>query len=195
MSDKKMMPILQVGDVLVSPDIITEKFCCDLDACKGICCVEGDAGAPVSMDEIAAIEDVVVEFVEFFDGFGVVEDVEGEFESFLDFFDGGDGEHAPKGPVLAGAVRDRGGDGAGVGGGPGGDFFQAPIVDEFAGNPNVEGGVALCGSDADVAAPGLGDIGEFAGAVFGGERHINGDELPAFWQFGAFGFDVAHERF
>ena len=59
MSDKKMMPILQVGDVLVSPDIITEKFCCDLDACKGICCVEGDAGAPVSMDEIAAIEGVV----------------------------------------------------------------------------------------------------------------------------------------
>ena len=54
-----MMPILQVGDVLVSPDIITEKFCCDLDACKGTCCVEGDAGAPVSMDEIAAIEDVV----------------------------------------------------------------------------------------------------------------------------------------
>ncbi|MEZ7709979.1 DUF3109 family protein [Prevotella pallens] len=59
MSDKKMMPILQVGNVLISPDIITEKFCCDLDACKGICCVEGDAGAPVSMEEIAAIEDVV----------------------------------------------------------------------------------------------------------------------------------------
>ena len=61
MSDKKMMPILQVGDVLVSPDIITEKFCCDLDACKGICCVEGDAGAPVSMDEIAAIDDSLVD--------------------------------------------------------------------------------------------------------------------------------------
>ena len=54
-----MIPILQVGNVLISPDIITEKFCCDLDACKGICCVEGDAGAPVSMEEIAAIEDVV----------------------------------------------------------------------------------------------------------------------------------------
>ena len=54
-----MMPILQVGNVLISPDIITEKFCCDLDACKGVCCVEGDAGAPVSMEEIAAIEDVV----------------------------------------------------------------------------------------------------------------------------------------
>lgn len=49
--------ILQVGDVLVSPDIFTEKFCCDLEACHGACCIEGDAGAPVSMDEIAAIED------------------------------------------------------------------------------------------------------------------------------------------
>ena len=154
---------------------------------------EYDGGLQVGVGAFAG--DFVVEFVEFFDGFGVVEDVEGEFESFLDFFDGGDGEHAPKGPVLAGAVGDRGGDGAGVGGGPGGDFFQAPIVDKFAGNPNVEGGVALCGSNADVAPPGLGDIGEFAGAVFGGKRHINGDELPAFWQFGAFGFDVAHERF
>ena len=51
--------ILQVGDVLVSPDIITEKFCCDLDACKGACCVEGDAGAPVTLDEIAEMEDAL----------------------------------------------------------------------------------------------------------------------------------------
>ena len=52
-----MLPIIQVGDVLVSPDIITETFYCDLDACKGACCVEGEAGAPVDLDEIAAIED------------------------------------------------------------------------------------------------------------------------------------------
>lgn len=55
----RMLPILQVGDVLVSPDILTEKFCCDLRACKGVCCVEGDAGAPVSPDEIGEIEDVL----------------------------------------------------------------------------------------------------------------------------------------
>ena len=55
----RMLPILQVGDVLVSPDILTEKFCCDLSACKGVCCVEGDAGAPVSPDEIGEIEDVL----------------------------------------------------------------------------------------------------------------------------------------
>ncbi len=49
--------ILQVGDVLVSPDIFTEQFCCDLSACKGQCCIEGDAGAPVTLDEIMAMED------------------------------------------------------------------------------------------------------------------------------------------
>lgn len=50
-------PILDVGGVLISSDIITEYFCCDYEKCKGICCVEGDAGAPVTMDEIAAIEE------------------------------------------------------------------------------------------------------------------------------------------
>ena len=43
--------------MLLSSEILTEKFCCDLSACKGACCVEGDAGAPVTLDEIAAIED------------------------------------------------------------------------------------------------------------------------------------------
>jgi hypothetical protein len=50
-------PIIQVGDVLLSSEILTEKFCCDLSVCKGACCVEGDAGAPVTLDEIAEIED------------------------------------------------------------------------------------------------------------------------------------------
>lgn len=49
--------IIQIGDVLVSPDIFTECFCCDLDACHGACCIEGDAGAPVTLDEIGHIED------------------------------------------------------------------------------------------------------------------------------------------
>lgn len=51
--------ILQVGDVLLSPDILTEHFCCDLDACHGICCVEGDAGAPLKTEELAPIEDML----------------------------------------------------------------------------------------------------------------------------------------
>ena len=53
----KLPPIIQVGDVLLSSEILTEKFCCDLSACKGECCVEGDAGAPVTLDEVAEIEE------------------------------------------------------------------------------------------------------------------------------------------
>ena len=55
----KTLPIIQVGDVLLTPDIITEYFCCDLDACHGICCVEGDAGAPVTLEEVAQIEEAL----------------------------------------------------------------------------------------------------------------------------------------
>lgn len=51
--------ILEIDNVLVSSDILTEHFCCDLDKCRGICCVEGDAGAPVTIDEIAGIEDAL----------------------------------------------------------------------------------------------------------------------------------------
>lgn len=53
----QLPPILQVGDVLLSSEILTEKFCCDLSVCKGECCVEGDAGAPVTIEEIGEIED------------------------------------------------------------------------------------------------------------------------------------------
>lgn len=56
-----MMSIIEVGGVLVSSDILTERFCCDLDECHGECCVEGDAGAPVTMDEIAGIESALDE--------------------------------------------------------------------------------------------------------------------------------------
>ena len=52
-------PILEISGVLISSEILTECFCCDYEKCKGICCVEGDAGAPVTLDEIADIEDAL----------------------------------------------------------------------------------------------------------------------------------------
>ena len=55
----KVPPILEVDGILISSDILTEYFCCDYEKCKGICCVEGDAGAPVTIDEVAAIEDML----------------------------------------------------------------------------------------------------------------------------------------
>jgi len=56
---EKILPILQVGDVLLSLDILTERFCCDYEKCKGACCIEGNAGAPVTLDEIGEIEDAL----------------------------------------------------------------------------------------------------------------------------------------
>jgi hypothetical protein len=53
---RRIPPIIQIGQVLISSDVLTEKFCCDLTKCKGQCCIEGDAGAPVTPEEIAAIE-------------------------------------------------------------------------------------------------------------------------------------------
>ena len=44
--------ILQIGEVILTSEIITEFFCCDLEKCKGICCVEGDSGAPLLMEEV-----------------------------------------------------------------------------------------------------------------------------------------------
>ncbi len=47
--------MLVIDDVLVSEDIIEECFCCDLHACKGACCTEGDYGAPLEKAEMGEI--------------------------------------------------------------------------------------------------------------------------------------------
>ena len=46
-----------IQNVLVSDDLFNEHFCCDLDNCGGLCCMEGDAGAPLEPDEISDLED------------------------------------------------------------------------------------------------------------------------------------------
>lgn len=51
--------MIQIDDVLVSLDVLEQRFCCSLDACKGACCIEGDAGAPVELDEVAELENVL----------------------------------------------------------------------------------------------------------------------------------------
>ena len=53
--------IIQVGEVILTSEILTEYFCCDLEACKGICCVEGDSGAPLTLDEVGEMENVLAE--------------------------------------------------------------------------------------------------------------------------------------
>lgn len=44
--------IIQIDDKLVGSDVLEEAFVCDLSACKGACCVEGDSGAPLLEEEL-----------------------------------------------------------------------------------------------------------------------------------------------
>lgn len=53
------IPMIQIDDTIISVDCLTEKFCCDLEACKGECCIEGDAGAPVELEEVEALEEAL----------------------------------------------------------------------------------------------------------------------------------------
>lgn len=49
--------MIEIGDTIVSSELFTAQFCCDLKSCKGECCVEGNAGAPLDIDEIALLEE------------------------------------------------------------------------------------------------------------------------------------------
>ena len=50
--------MLAIGDTLVSDEIIEKHFVCDLNACKGACCVKGDYGAPLEEEELKELEKV-----------------------------------------------------------------------------------------------------------------------------------------
>ena len=50
--------MIEIDDKIVSTDLLRECFACDLGACKGSCCVEGNAGAPRETDEVDTLEEV-----------------------------------------------------------------------------------------------------------------------------------------
>ncbi|MFD0964525.1 DUF3109 family protein [Pseudofulvibacter geojedonensis] len=50
--------MFQIGKTIVSEDIIEKDFVCNLSACKGECCVAGEAGAPLDKDEVEILNDI-----------------------------------------------------------------------------------------------------------------------------------------
>mgnify|MGYP002621865760 FL=1 len=48
-----------IQNTLVSLDVLEKEFCCDLDKCRGCCCIEGDAGAPISDEEVKQVEQIL----------------------------------------------------------------------------------------------------------------------------------------
>ena len=53
--------MIQIQDTIVSLDLIERYFCCDLDKCKGQCCIDGDAGAPLTAEEDERIKAILPE--------------------------------------------------------------------------------------------------------------------------------------
>ncbi len=50
--------MFQLGKTIVSEDIIEKDFVCNLSACKGACCIDGDAGAPLEKEETKILDDI-----------------------------------------------------------------------------------------------------------------------------------------
>ncbi len=50
--------MFQIGKTIVSDDVLEKEFVCNLTACKGQCCIDGDAGAPLDKDETAILEEI-----------------------------------------------------------------------------------------------------------------------------------------
>ncbi|MDE5423840.1 DUF3109 family protein [Ancylomarina sp. DW003] len=75
--------MLQIGNAIVSLDVIEKKFICDFAKCKGACCVEGDSGAPLDDDEKAILEEIYPDIKEYLNEKGIAE-IEKQGTSVID---------------------------------------------------------------------------------------------------------------
>jgi hypothetical protein len=50
--------MIAIGKTLISEEVIEKQFVCDLNACKGACCVKGDYGAPLEDDELEIMDSI-----------------------------------------------------------------------------------------------------------------------------------------
>src|SRR5579862_7493418 len=50
--------MIVIDDKTVSDDVVEQQFVCDLNACKGACCVEGDFGAPLDKSELEILDKI-----------------------------------------------------------------------------------------------------------------------------------------
>jgi hypothetical protein len=51
--------MIAIDKTLVSEDLLDKKFVCDLNACKGACCVAGDSGAPLDKEELPVLDSIL----------------------------------------------------------------------------------------------------------------------------------------
>jgi hypothetical protein len=53
--------LIAIDNILISDEVLSEQFVCDLNKCKGGCCEDGDSGAPLTNEELEFLRDVVDE--------------------------------------------------------------------------------------------------------------------------------------
>lgn len=83
--------MFQLGKTIVSEEIIENDFMCNLSACKGACCVDGEAGAPLEEEELKILMDIYPKVKPFLtkEGIEAIEDqglfitLDGEYETPL----------------------------------------------------------------------------------------------------------------
>lgn len=56
--------MIDIDDKIIHLDIFKECFCCDIKKCKGICCIEGDAGAPIENFEETKIKQILPNIID-----------------------------------------------------------------------------------------------------------------------------------
>lgn len=76
--------LIQIEDKLISSEVTEELFHCDIAACKGACCVEGELGAPLSEEELNILEEIYEEVKPFLNEKGI-KAIEEQGTSVLDF--------------------------------------------------------------------------------------------------------------
>lgn len=57
--------MVEIFDTVVTFELFEQMFCCDLAQCKGICCYEGDSGAPLDKGEAEKIKEILPEILSF----------------------------------------------------------------------------------------------------------------------------------
>lgn len=78
--------MIEIDNVIVTADVINEQFVCDLNKCKGACCVEGDLGAPLEDDELVQLEKVYAKVKPYMSQEGIAE-VERQGKYIMDWED------------------------------------------------------------------------------------------------------------
>ena len=76
--------MIQIGKTLVSDELLSKDFVCNLSKCKGVCCVEGDAGAPLEKEELKILEEIYPKVKPFLRAEGI-EAIEQQGKYVVDF--------------------------------------------------------------------------------------------------------------